>query len=193
MSTLSLETNELVEKTTPDRGFLIRNNISNYSASSADGSSSGPHFGDENNVSLKNTFNAAGDKIKLNDSQLEFFLKKQVTASGLIGLTEGVNLLSWKRVANISSKILYFDDKVVQIECLVDKENRIYEQRQFGSDFFEGLKLEIGYIFKLCFYKRNNQQMVEVMYDSNLVASDDFSSTDFLDDVNDLITDRIID
>lgn len=193
MSILNLETNDLVEKTSSDGGLLIRDSSIKFKSDSKADSSRSPHYGEEDKVSLKNTFNAAGEKLTASDKLLNSFFKKEVSSNGLFGLSEGVSLLSWQRVANISSKILYFDDDVVQIECLVDKENKLYEQKEFNRDFFVGLDLSIGYQFKLCFYKRNNQQMVEVMYDSQLVASDDFSSADFLDDVDDLITNRIID
>lgn len=102
-------------------------------------------------------------------------------------LHEGVHLSSWRLAANISSKVLAEDEEYVLLECLIDKEERLYEEREFSKTLFEGFNLKVGDLFKICIYKRQNQEMIEVKDGSLLVNEDDFPKVDFFGQFEDLI------
>jgi hypothetical protein len=101
-------------------------------------------------------------------------------------LHEGVTFPTWKIVANISSKLLYFDELIVCLECLIDKEQKIYEEREFQKSLFDGFQLDKGALFKICIYERKNQQMIEVKEGEKLVSSDDFPIIDFFSEFGDM-------
>ncbi|MCY7362978.1 MAG: hypothetical protein LH629_13080 [Ignavibacteria bacterium] len=96
-----------------------------------------------------------------------------------IDLSEGVIIRGWKILENVSSKVIGFDDETVFLECLVDKENKQYEEREFLILLFEGLELKVGKYFKLCTYRRMNQIMMEVIDNPKLILEDDFPKFDF--------------
>ena len=96
-----------------------------------------------------------------------------------ISLSEGVVIHNWKNVQNISARLLASDDEKVLLECLVDRENKVYEEREFKLSLFKNMDLKIGKLFKLCFYERQHQQMIEVKDNPKLVSETDFPRTSF--------------
>lgn len=102
------------------------------------------------------------------------------TNPSVISLNEGVSLISWKMVANISAKLLDFDDETLTVECLIDKENRIYEEYEYEiSPLFQDLNLVVGMVFKISHFERPNQQMTQIRSKPELVAFDDFPTINF--------------
>lgn len=106
---------------------------------------------------------------------------------------EGVHLNSWKLMANISSKVLAEDEEYVRLECLIDKEERLYEEREFSKTLFDGFNFKVGSLFKICIHKRQNQEMIEIKDGSKLVNQDDFPKADFFGQFGDLILEKKID
>jgi hypothetical protein len=101
-----------------------------------------------------------------------------LTLETKIALVNEVHIKSWKLIANISSKLIDFDESLVSLECLLDKEERIYEEREFDIALFNGYNLEIGKLFKVCIYQRENQRMIDIKDDSKLISTDDFPEID---------------
>lgn len=91
-----------------------------------------------------------------------------------VELTEGTYIQNWKNIFNLSARVLDFDYDVVLLECLIDKESRLYEEREFKRSIFKGYDIEKGSLFKVCYYERDNQCMIEIKNTTGLVADDDF-------------------
>lgn len=85
----------------------------------------------------------------------------------------------WKNVDNISSRIIETYDDIVKMECLVDKENEEYEEREFQASFFHGYKLDIGSLFLIRIFERPNEMRMEIHYDPSL--KNDFPEFSFVD------------
>lgn len=106
---------------------------------------------------------------------------------------ENVQFQTWKMVANISSKVLHSDDNVVGLECLLDKEEKVFEEREFSRKLFKGFSVEPGSLFKVCLYERQNEERIEIKSGANgLVQSDEFPKTDFYSKFKNLTLQRNI-
>ena len=112
--------------------------------------------------------------LSINDEYKNLRLKQSSPSNFL----EGVNISSWKLIENVSSKLISFDCNSVLLECLIDREESIYEEREFVISLFKNYSLEIGKLFKICVYERDNQIMIEVKVDPNLILDSDFPEID---------------
>ncbi|MCD4793868.1 MAG: hypothetical protein K8R54_11575 [Bacteroidales bacterium] len=88
-------------------------------------------------------------------------------------------LHSWNLVASISAKLLEYDDDYVLLECLIDKDERIYEEREFNRSKFKLFDLEEGKLFKLQFFERPYETMMRILDKLGLVSENDFPDIDF--------------
>jgi len=93
--------------------------------------------------------------------------------------TKKITLGGWKNVENISSRLIDKYDDVVVLECLIDKEAGIFEEREFRKSLFENYDLTIGSLFYLRFFDRSNETRMEVHNDPDLNFSGDFPKMDF--------------
>lgn len=92
-----------------------------------------------------------------------------------------VSFKGWKNTENISARLIErYDDKVI-LECLIDKDEEFYEEREFSESLFEGYDLELGTLFYLRVFKRPNEIRMEVHCDPRLVNPSDFAKIDFED------------
>lgn len=89
-------------------------------------------------------------------------------------------LSGWKTLENISARLIEFSSDQVVLECLIDKENRIYEERVFLPSLFNGYDLKIGNLFYLRFFERQNEIKLEIHDDPDLTSEDDFPKLDFV-------------
>jgi hypothetical protein len=101
-------------------------------------------------------------------------------------MPEGTSIKTWKLIKTLSSRILEFDDEMVLVESLVDKENRIYAEQELDVTLFSEVNMKVGMYFKLCYYKRENKMMLEVVYSPGLVLESDFEKTNFKEMFSDL-------
>lgn len=92
---------------------------------------------------------------------------------------DSVILKTWKNIANISARLLDTYDNSVVLECLIDKEEGIYEERIFRASLFEGYDLQIGKRFLLRFFDRGNEARIEVHDNAGLTSEADFPPTHF--------------
>lgn len=100
---------------------------------------------------------------------------EQLTTFG----TDTVVFRGWKNVENISARLIeVYDDNVI-LECLVDKDKGIYEEREFRASLFEGYNLSLGSLFYLRFFDRPNETRMEVHNDPKLSFKEDFPERDF--------------
>jgi len=96
----------------------------------------------------------------------------------LIG-TDRIILRGWKNVENVSARLINdFDDTVV-LECLIDKENGIYEEREFRKSMFEGYDTSLGSLYLLRIFERQNELRIEIHNDPDLTLKDDFPKLNF--------------
>jgi hypothetical protein len=106
---------------------------------------------------------------------------------------ESVQFQTWQLVANISSNVLYADDNVVGLECLLDKEEKVFEEREFSRKLFNGFSVEPGTLFKVCLYERQNEERIEIKSGANgLVQAEDFPKMDFYSKFKNLTLQRNI-
>jgi hypothetical protein len=99
--------------------------------------------------------------------------------SGLQAAAGEIWITGWRNIENISSRVIEIYDSTVVLECLIDKEASIYEEREFLSTLFEGNELTIGSLFYLRFFKRKNEIKMEIHNDPEDVLSADFPKMDF--------------
>ena len=122
--------------------------------------------------------------FKTESSVSEFNLANlsEKTETGALGNIVGSDIVyieGWKNIANISARLIDFFDKVVVLECLIDKDQSIYEEREFTATIFEDFELAIGKIFLLRFFSRRKEIKMEVHDEPGLVSKDDFPEKDF--------------
>jgi hypothetical protein len=90
-----------------------------------------------------------------------------------------VILDKWKNTENISARLLAAYDDVVLLECLVDRDNMIFEEREFKASLFDGYNVNIGQMFFIRFFERKNEIRLEVHDDKRLTSKKDFPKKDF--------------
>jgi len=90
-----------------------------------------------------------------------------------------VAIQSWKNTENISARLIDHYDDLVILECLVDKEFKVYEEREFKKSLFSDYELIIGNIFYLRIFERKNEIRLEIHNDPKLTFKEDFPELDF--------------
>ena len=93
----------------------------------------------------------------------------------------------WKNTENVSARLIEFYDDIVVLECLVDKENWIYEEREFPASLFEEFSLQIGKLFLLRVLNRPSQSKIEIHDNPNLTSQSDFPKLDFKEVFKDFV------
>jgi hypothetical protein len=94
--------------------------------------------------------------------------------------TDKVIIPSWKNVENISARLINHYDETVVLECLIDKENNVYEEREFRASLFEDYNIKQGNLFFLRVFERKNEVRLEIHDDPGLTRIEDFPKMDFL-------------
>jgi len=94
-------------------------------------------------------------------------------------LSEKVLLTGWKNIENISGRLIENCGDTVVLECIIDRENSIFEERIFRSSLFEGYSIELGNLFYLRFFDRQNETKMEVHEGKGIVSKEDFPKLDF--------------
>jgi hypothetical protein len=137
-----------------------------------------PTFESDNFVSLRKFLNEIFD----NNSSVSaggVIQIRGIEQGELTKISEHVALKSWKNTDNISTRLLSVFDQTVLLECLVDLENQLYEEREFSITLFEGYDLTPGNLFYLRFFSRTNEVRMEVHADTKFVNAGDFPKPDF--------------
>lgn len=93
--------------------------------------------------------------------------------------SDTVTLKGWKNIENISARLIECYDDVVVLECLIEKELGVYEEREFRISLFTGYELKIGNLFFLRFFDRDNETKIEIHNDPKLTSIKDFPKMDF--------------
>ena len=101
-------------------------------------------------------------------------------------IDQGGILHGWKLTKRVSTRVLKIGETHVLLDCLVDPEDRIYEEWEFELSFFEGVNLSIGKTLKLHYYSRPTQIMMEILDTPGLVDSGDFPIIDFVKELSDI-------
>ena len=92
---------------------------------------------------------------------------------------DSVILRGWKNIENVPARLIEKYDEIVVLECLIDKETRHYEEREFRLKLFDGYDLSIGALFYLRVFERPNEIRMEIHDDPRLVFESDFPKGDF--------------
>jgi len=103
----------------------------------------------------------------------------QVPLESRSGGVDSIILKVWKNIENVSARLIEKYDDVVVLECLIDKEIGLYEEREFRLSLFVGYDLRVGNLFYLRFFDRENETRMEIHNDPKLVSQSDFPKKDF--------------
>lgn len=97
-----------------------------------------------------------------------------------------VKFTAWKLIASISSKVIEYNDESITLDCLISRDPIKYEEREFNRNLFADFEISEGRLFKLCYYERYRQSMLEVKDGNNLVMDNDFPDIDFYQEFKDI-------
>ena len=124
------------------------------------------------NISTINEFN--------DTKKAEFdLLNNETEEKTYYGSTSDRFLYSWVLVNSISAKLLeYYNDSVL-LECLIHKDERIYEEREFDKSLFSEFDLKEGALFKIQLFERPSEQRIRILNKPGLVSESDFPQIDF--------------
>jgi hypothetical protein len=78
----------------------------------------------------------------------------------------------------IPAKLLNIYDDIYLLECLIDSQNKIYEEREFNKSLFDGFPDKIGTIFILELTKLQNEERLKVFYEESYSEEDYFPKID---------------
>lgn len=110
----------------------------------------------------------------------EFGITSKQETDNSFRFNEGVFLHKWTNVVNYSARVLEFNDEIVVVEMLIDKEQNIYEEREYNAARFKKYEIAEGKLFKIRYWERDEAEMVTVLENkNNLVPEDDFPQIDF--------------
>lgn len=136
-----------------------------------------PYFSEKNDNfnSLLNIQSTSESSISLQQSRNS---EEILGTSPTIG-SDAVIIRGWRNVGNISARLIEFYDTVVVLECLIDKELGIYEEREFRLSLFSEGDLKIGNLFYLRIFERKYESRIEIHSDPKLTFIEDFPKMDF--------------
>lgn len=124
---------------------------------------------------LRNLFGTLSSEHTILKSQSVLLEQKEFEMAAI----DSVVLRGWKFVEAISARLIEIHDSFVLLECLVDREQKLYEEREFRRSLFDGYELEIDALFILKFYDRPNQTRMEIHDDPRRIHAADFAKEDF--------------
>ncbi len=103
----------------------------------------------------------------------------QLPRQELFRLHEGNVIEPWKLVEDLSARLIDQYDETVVLECLIDREAKIYIETEMDISLFEGFSLEVGSLFKISKYTRTNEVRFVARSKPQLVSQGDFPKVDF--------------
>ena len=85
----------------------------------------------------------------------------------------------WEKTLNISSRIASFNNDYVLCECLIDKENKIFEQRSFPRYLFNHIEnIKSNPYVLLSIQSKTGSTRIDVIKGNNLVDKKAFELKD---------------
>lgn len=144
---------------------LLVNKLLDSKSSSIYDSLSFDISGESVKIKPKNIVGQVEISSNLEEKKIEAFIR----GGDYVTITKG-----WKNVENISSRLLDFDEDIVVLECLTDRENGIYEEREFKRSLFEEEQLKEGNLFYLRTWERPNEIRIEIHFDKKFERQYDF-------------------
>lgn len=90
-----------------------------------------------------------------------------------------VFITPWRTKKNIHARLIEFSDQEVTLECLIDRENMVYEEKTFDINLFSDYELLIGALFNLRYLERKNEIRMQVLNDPMLTNANLFPKTNF--------------
>lgn len=132
------------------------------------------------NINLSRSVDAsAGIADSGFDIRFDPLKQSDINAFHYIILHEGNLIKPWKLALRISARIIEIYEDTITLECLIDKEEAIYEERVFDIEDFRDFELYIGKVFKLVWYRRPRELKLEIVDNPSLISEDDFPKTNF--------------
>jgi len=119
--------------------------------------------------------NASTEDIetKIREEKLSQFIDlKEVFDGGQI-------IYNWKRYKRMTAKIIDIRSDEVELECLIDEENEIYQTKRISKHLFEKVSLVEGNYLLFNYYKKANEWRIEILDDQRLFSEKTFPKIDF--------------
>jgi hypothetical protein len=102
------------------------------------------------------------------------------------GREEGVKFYSnWTRFKRMTAKVIEIGEDRVTLECLIDRENKIYKKKIFAKHLLENVDLVEGKRLLFNYYKRDKEFKITIFDNQNLIPESDFPTIDFSQYKND--------
>lgn len=136
-----------------------------------------PFFSEKKNISKGFFNNHSSSESTISISKFDVSEKLAKTFTALA--SETIFISGWKNVENISSRLIEIYENTVVLECLIDRELNIFEEREFRSSLFSEEDLALGNLFLLRVFDRQNESRLEIHTDPKLTLQKDFPNIDF--------------
>jgi len=123
--------------------------------------------------------------IDIKPSETESNENKKTIEGAVTYGSDTIVIRGWKNVENISARLIEHFDETVVLECLIDKEMGVYEEREFRISLFADYETKIGNLFLLRIFERQNEIRIEIHNDPELTLKDDFPKLSFVEKFKD--------
>jgi len=124
------------------------------------------------------------DMIKKQDSSFEPMIMSEDIISAIDITTEKMLFRNWINTSNISGKILEIEEKVVIVECLLDKEPKVYQKRAINRNLFVNIDpLEVGRLVWIRVFESPPESKIRIEDGENIVPPSDFSTEGIFDKI----------
>lgn len=121
------------------------------------------------------------DKIDVNTQE-----ETETESSRSVVPTDNYAILgAWKNIENYSARMIEVNDELVILECLIDREKDIFEERAFKTSLFKGYDATIGTTYYIRIFERNHELKMQIHDDPKSNYSADFAKTDIVKELKD--------
>ena len=129
---------------------------------------------------LRGLYNPGEHVESIQRIDLDIIEEKAVKDESVSSASDIVVLEGWKNTENYSARLIKTNDQYIVLECFIDKEKGLYEERSFNLSLFKGFKIEIGCLFYIRFFERHNELKMQIHDDPKFDFKDDFTEIDFV-------------
>ncbi len=126
----------------------------------------------------KDVNNEIGENLDLKN-RTEFITDESSYISELFKMKGFIGNEHWEKTININSRISCFNNDYVICECLIDKENKIFEQRSFPRYLFNHIdNIKTKPYVLLSIQSKTGSTRIDVIKGTNLVDKQAFEFKD---------------
>lgn len=133
-----------------------------------------------NETSIVNVNNLTASKTEFDKQILQIDLDRNVTMINRFETQVGIsNIENWSFQEYLSGRIINVNDKFIECECLISRDNSIFQIRSFEKSLFDNLKNAVQNSFvKIKLSQKPGSQRIDVIDGSGLGIEKDFEVKD---------------